>query len=67
MKIFFLRDTKTMMTEKPAEPYEEAKDYDNEEDEDKTKNVHDVIMIDNKDARIFSASYFAVLFSLLEF
>ena len=52
----------SILVKSNQEPDEEAKDNDDEEDEDTTKNVHDVIMIDNKHARIFSASYFAFEF-----
>ena len=53
----------SVLVKSDKEPDEQAQNNDDEEDEGAAEEIHDVIMIDNKHARIASASYFEALFS----
>ena len=51
----------SVLVKSDKEPDEQAEDCEDEEDEDASQQVHDMIMINDVNARILCASYFEVL------
>ena len=53
----------SVLVQSDKEPNKQSKNNDDEEDEGAAEEVHGVIMIDDKHARIANASYFEALVS----